>query len=132
MAQLEERATPGVDGTKVRDVLPKRDKMWWRYPNLLKLNLLLTCAIVSDITNGYDGSMLNGLQIIPAWRHYFGNPTGQRLGTITNGVRFGQLASLAIISPLLHHYGRRIPIAIGSAILLVGVVLQTTAQSYGM
>lgn len=85
-----------------------------------------------QITNGYDGSMLNGLQIIPAWRKDFGNPTKERLGTISNGVRFGQIASLAIISPLLYKYGRRVPIAIGSAILLVGVVLQTTSQSYAM
>jgi sugar porter (SP) family MFS transporter len=122
----------GVEGIMVKDVLPKRDRMWWNYPKLLKLNLLLLCAIVNDITNGYDGSMLNGLQIIPEWRDYFGKPIGQRLGTISNGVRFGQIASLFIISPLLQKYGRRVPIAIGSAILLVGVVLQTAAQSYGM
>lgn len=76
--------------------------------------------------------MLNGLQIIPAWSKYFGTPTGQRLGTISNGIRFGQIGSLIIIAPLNQKYGRRVPIAIGSAILLVGVVLQTAAQNYGM
>jgi sugar porter (SP) family MFS transporter len=132
MHHSDKTGATGVDGVMVKDVLPKRAKMWWNYPKLLKLNLLLMCAIVSDITNGYDGSMLNGLQIIPEWRKYFGNPTGQRLGTISNGVRFGQIASLIVISPLLRKYGRRLPIALGSAILLVGVVLQTAAQSYGM
>jgi MFS family permease len=132
MHHTDKSAVTGVAGVTLQDVLPKRDKMWWNYPKLLKLNLLLMCAIISDITNGYDQSMLNGLQIIPGWRKYFGTPTGQRLGTISNGVRFGQIGALFVIAPLIQRYGRRVPIAIGSVILLVGVVLQTTAQNYGM
>jgi MFS family permease len=62
----------------------------------------------------------------------FGTPTGQRLGTITNGMRFGQVAALFVIAPLVQKFGRRVPIAIGSSILLVGVILQTAAQNYGM
>jgi MFS family permease len=62
----------------------------------------------------------------------FHNPKGQRLGTITNGIRFGQVGALFITAPLIQRYGRRVPIALGSAILLVGVVLQTSAQNYGM
>jgi hypothetical protein len=132
MHHVDKAIVTGVEGVMLDDVLPKRDKMWWNYPKLLKLNLLLMCAIVSDITNGYDGSMLNGLQIIPGWRSYFGSPAGQRLGTISNGVRFGQIASLVVVAPLVQKYGRRVPIAIDSAILLVGVVLQTAAQNYSM
>ena len=62
----------------------------------------------------------------------FGTPTGQRLGTISNGMRFGQVAALFVIAPLIQKFGRRVPIAIGSSILLVGVILQTAAQNYGM
>lgn len=76
--------------------------------------------------------MLNSLQIIPGWRKYFGHPAGQRLGTISNRIRFGEIAALPIIAPLIQKYGRRVPIAIGSVILLVGVILQTAAQNYGM
>lgn len=132
MYHADKTTVTGVEGVTLQDVLPKRDKMWWNYPKLLKLNLLLLCAIISSVTNGYDQSMLNGLQIIPRWRKYFGNPTGQRLGTITNGIRFGQIGALFIIAPLVQRYGRRVPIAVGSVILLVGVVLQTAAQNYGM
>lgn len=52
--------------------------------------------------------------------------------TVSNGIRFGQIGALVIIAPLIQEYGRRVPIAIGSAILLVGVVLQTAAQNYSM
>ena len=132
MHHADKAAVTGVEGITLQDVLPKRDKMWWNYPKLLKHNLLLMSAIISDITTGYDQSMLNGLQIIPGWRQYFGNPTGQRLGTMSNGVRFGQIGALVVIAPLIQRYGRRVPIAIGSGILLAGVVLQTAAQNYAM
>lgn len=68
MHHADKTAVTGVEGVTLQDVIPKRDKMWWTYPKLLKLNLLLISAIISDITNGYDQSMLNGLQIIPGWR----------------------------------------------------------------
>lgn len=74
--------------------------------------------------------MLNGLQILPEWRSFFQHPTGSRLGSITNGVRYGQLGALFIAAPLIQRLGRKKPIAIGSAILLVGVVLQVAAQNY--
>jgi hypothetical protein len=52
MRHTNKTAATGVDGVMVKDVLPKRDKMWWSYPKLLKLNLLLMCAIINDFTNG--------------------------------------------------------------------------------
>jgi sugar porter (SP) family MFS transporter len=76
--------------------------------------------------------MLNGLQILPEWRKFFGYPAGSRLGSISNGVRYGQLGALFISAPLIQRLGRKKPIAIGSAILLVGVILQTAAQNYAM
>jgi sugar porter (SP) family MFS transporter len=126
------KASTGVGGVILKDVLPKRDKWWFQYQSLLTLNLLLLGCIASDITNGYDGSMLNGLQIIPQWQDYFGHPKGSRLGLITNGTRIGQAAALFVINPLIERYGRKKPIAIGSVIMMLGIALQTAAQSTGM
>ncbi|KAM3578218.1 hypothetical protein VKS41_009358 [Umbelopsis sp. WA50703] len=106
--------------------------MWWHYTALRTLNLLLICAIVTDVTNGYDGSMLNGLQIIDSWQSFFNKPTGSILGVINNGTRFGQIGSLFVSSYLIEKLGRRRPIAIGSVILLIGVILQTAAVNTAM
>lgn len=119
-------------GTILRDVLPHRDKPWWRYSSLLSLNLLLLGCLASDITNGYDGTMLNGLQIIPAWQLYFNHPTGSALGLITNGTRIGQAAALFMANPLIERFGRRKPIAIGSVIMIAGIILQTAAVNVAM
>lgn len=128
----QQPSAAGVGGVVLRDILPKRDKMWWRYKSLLTLNLLLLGCIASDVTNGYDGSMLNGLQIIPQWQDYFGHPKGSRLGLITNGTRIGQAAALFVINPLIQRFGRKKPIAIGSTIMLLGIALQTAATNVAM
>ncbi|OZJ02229.1 hypothetical protein BZG36_04981 [Bifiguratus adelaidae] len=86
----------GGESTMLRDVIPKRDKMWWHYPALRTLNFLLLCAIVCDITNGYDGSMLSGLQILKNWQGYFNHPAGAILGVMSSGTRFGQIGSLLV------------------------------------
>jgi len=44
------------------DVLPKNQPAWWRQKHLLLLNLGMVIPYLSSTTNGYDGSMLNGLQ----------------------------------------------------------------------
>ena len=130
MLHVDPAAASGVAGIMLKHVMPKRDKMWWSYSNLRTLNILLLCAIMSDVTNGYDGSMLNGIQSVKEWQIYFGKPTGARLGTITNGVRYGQLAALFVCAPIIQRFGRKWPIAFGSGLLLLGIVLQTAAQNY--
>jgi sugar porter (SP) family MFS transporter len=125
-------AASGVPGVMLNDVTPKRNKIWWCYSNLRTLNLLLLCAILTDVTNGYDGSMLNGIQSVPQWQIYFSTPTGTRLGTITNCLRYGQLAALFVCAPIIQKFGRKWPIIFGSAILLIGVALQSVAQNYAL
>lgn len=84
------------------------------------------------VWTGYDGSMLNGLQILPEWRRFFGNPTKSKLNSISNGVRYGQIGALFIAAPLIQRLGRKKPIALSSAILLVGIILQAASQNYAI
>lgn len=128
---VDKAAVHGVEGVTLRQI-DQRTRFWWHYPGLRALNLLLLGCIVCDMTNGFDGSMLNGLQIIESWQDAMGKPKGTRLGTITSGTRYGQLAALIICAPLIQRLGRRKPIAIGSALVLVGVALQTAAVNYDM
>jgi hypothetical protein len=43
---------PNAEEMMLNDIIPARHKLWWHYPGLRTLNLLLLCAIVTDITNG--------------------------------------------------------------------------------
>lgn len=119
-------------GLVLKDILPKRDKPWWRTRVLLELNGLLLCALLTQTASGFDSSMLNGMQSLPTWQAFFGKPQGSRLGAMTFGPTGGILISIVISSQLSERFGRRYPICGGSIIIVIGSILQAAAQNYGM
>ena len=44
--------------------------------------LLKMISLITSSTNGYDGSMMNGLQSLTQWSEYFNKPTGGKLGLL--------------------------------------------------
>ncbi len=59
------------------------------------------------MTNGYDGSMMNGLQSLDLWESYFGYPTGGLLGLFNAIQSIGGFCSLPIAGGIADKYGRR-------------------------
>ncbi|KAH8820741.1 putative hexose carrier protein [Xylogone sp. PMI_703] len=93
--------------------------------------LLMFCSMVQSATGGYDGSMLNGLNILPGYADYFNlnaATTGLNTASIFIGGFFGPFFS-GILSDRL---GRRPAVFWGSVITLVGILLQTAAQNIAM
>nr|XP_019001277.1 uncharacterized protein I203_05982 [Kwoniella mangroviensis CBS 8507]OCF64738.1 hypothetical protein I203_05982 [Kwoniella mangroviensis CBS 8507] len=84
------------------------------------------------MNNGYDGSMMNGLQSLDTWKGYFGTPTGSTLGIFNAIQSIGGIVGLPFAPFLNDRFGRRWTMFIGAAIQIVGVALQTGAQSVGM
>ncbi|KAL4911187.1 hypothetical protein BDW74DRAFT_172651 [Aspergillus multicolor] len=120
------------EGLVLKDVIPTGRPPWYRDTTLIKLNALLLCALLTQIASGYDSSMLNGMQSLPQWVDYFGQPTGTRLGAMTFGPTGGTLISVLISSQLCEKFGRRYPICGGSLIIIVGGIIQAAAVNYGM
>ncbi|CAG8330446.1 unnamed protein product [Penicillium salamii] len=127
-----DRNATSSDEWNLQNVLPNTGKPWYKQRHLVLLNLGMIIPYLSSTTNGYDGSMLNGLQSMSQWQHFFGSPTGTRLGSLSNGVIFGQILAFPIAPWLCDHTGRRFPIFLGSSLLVVGAVLQCAAQNYAM
>jgi hypothetical protein len=93
--------------------------------------LLLICSTVQSATGGYDGSMLNGLNILPSYTDYF------HLNAATTGLQTGSVFIGGVLGPLFtgimcDSLGRRPTIFWGAALSLVGIVLQTAAQNIAM
>ncbi|KAK9453603.1 general substrate transporter [Dipodascopsis uninucleata] len=118
--------------TRLEDVLPASDKSWYKRRNLLLLNLLLLCPIMSSTTVGYDGSMLNGLQSQSQWQDYFKHPTGYRLGHLSAAPTFGQILAFIPGGYISDRFGRRAGIAVGASLVIVAAAIQAAANSYGM
>ncbi|KAK9319616.1 hypothetical protein V1517DRAFT_37227 [Lipomyces orientalis] len=100
------------------------DLTWYRHAGLrtlyLKMPILMVCATV----NGYDGSLLNGLQTMHPWQKYFGNPCGSTLGLFTAIMKVEGFSALFISPYIADLFGRRIGTAIGVLVMFIGVILQ--------
>ncbi|KAK7757394.1 hypothetical protein SLS62_000406 [Diatrype stigma] len=93
--------------------------------------LLMLCSVIQSTTGGYDGSMMNGLNILPTYTDYFGlteATVGLNTASVFIGSFFGTLASGVLADAL----GRRPAIFWGAAATLAGVVVQTAAQDTAM
>jgi len=84
------------------------------------------------MTNGYDGSMMNGLQSLKLWEDYFDHPTGSLLGLFNAIQSIGGFLSLPIAGGIADKYGRRFGIFSGCIIMLIATAIQTAAQNIGM
>jgi hypothetical protein len=82
------------DNSVLHQLLKGRDTRWYA-GDLLKINLVIVSCwsmaardgadlqmflLITSMSNGYDGSMMNGLQTLENWREFFNNPTGGTLG----------------------------------------------------
>ncbi|OZJ01946.1 hypothetical protein BZG36_05125 [Bifiguratus adelaidae] len=103
-----------------------------------RLYFLCAVAIINSATNGYDGSMMNGLQSLQSWKAYF-NPADPEQGPdpATRGLlnaimSVGGTIGVFAGPPASDRLGRKLAIVLGSAIMLVGVALQGGAVNIGM
>lgn len=117
----------------VAEALASRPHVPWLYNrNLRNLYVVLipACLFVSA-TNGYDGSMLNGLQALDIWRVTFNYPTGAVLGLLSASYPLGAILSTPVSAFVSDRWGRRWSVFVGSIIMLVGVILQSASHNVG-
>ncbi|EMD31323.1 hypothetical protein CERSUDRAFT_119885 [Gelatoporia subvermispora B] len=105
---------------------------WWKNRGIRLLNLWLILPLLTASINGFDSSLVNGLQILPAWQHYFSHPGGKQLGLISAAQVIGSIAGLPLTPFCADNFGRRPTLFIGSLLMLAGVALQGAATTIGM
>ncbi|KAH8804449.1 general substrate transporter [Xylogone sp. PMI_703] len=105
---------------------------WYRDQSLRKLYAILipACLFVAA-TNGYDGSMLNGLQALDTWKLTFHSPRGAILGLLSASYPLGAIISTPVSAFISDRFGRRWSVFFGSLIMVVGVAVQSASQNIG-
>jgi len=98
---------------------------WWKDPGLRHLYLMMPILFLGSTINGYDGSLLNGLQTMEQWRSYFGYPSGAQLGLFTAIQNVGAVCALPFSSYLADLFGRRIGVEVGIIMVFIGVIVQS-------
>ncbi|KAF8887531.1 general substrate transporter [Infundibulicybe gibba] len=123
-------ATTG-NTTAIDHLIDPRRK-WYNNRRIITLNAWIVLLLITSSTNGYDGSMMNGLQSLAQWEDYFHNPTGGKLGLLNAIQNIGSLAAYPMAPYLSDGLGRRPAIFIGALIMCCATVIQTASQSVGM
>ncbi|KAI5240509.1 hypothetical protein E4T42_08352, partial [Aureobasidium subglaciale] len=108
------------------DQSPSHDHQvtWYKDAGLRKLYLMMPILFLGATTNGYDGSLLNGLQAMDPWQEYFGHPNGSTLGLFSAILQIGAFSAIFFSSYLADLLGRRMGVTVGIVILIGGVILQ--------
>ncbi|KAF8162590.1 general substrate transporter [Crassisporium funariophilum] len=112
--------------------LVKRDERWYKNPRLVLLNMWICLLLITSSTSGYDGSMINGLQSVNEWEEFFGFPSGGKLGLFNAIQNIGSLCAFPFAPYMADGLGRRFTIWVGAAIMIIGTVIQTASQNFGM
>jgi len=81
--------------------------------------------------NGYDGSLMNGLQALNQWNDHFDRPAGAFLGFLNAIYWIGAGCMYPVAAIIANKYGRKLPIWIGYAFLCLGAGLQAGANNEG-
>ncbi|KAJ6546213.1 general substrate transporter [Mycena vulgaris] len=109
---------------------PKRK--WYNNRRLIALNGWIVLLLITSSANGYDGSMMNGLQSLPQWEAYFNFPTKGKLGLLSAIQNIGALAGYPFAPYLCDGIGRRPTVFIGALMMVIATAIQTASQSVGM
>ncbi|GAW03554.1 sugar transporter [Lentinula edodes] len=115
-----------------RTILNASDRLkWYQNKGQIKLNFFLSIIFVGMVLNGYDGSLVSGLQASDAWQADLGYPDGVRLGLLN---AIGSISGLfvgPIITYIDENFGRRWGIRFYGYTMLIGSVIGCIAGVSG-
>ncbi|OOQ82960.1 hexose transporter protein [Penicillium brasilianum] len=96
---------------------------WWKMKGMRFVYLTLWAAMITSATNGYDGSLMNGLEAMDSWNESYNHPTGGTLGLLAAAMSIGSMLSIPVVPYIADILGRRAGVVVGCVIMLFGVAM---------
>ena len=120
--------TPRSTNDELEAVLPKDGIPWYRKSYLIKTNVCVISLMLFSGSNGFDGSLMNGLLALPQWREFMDSPSGAWLGFINGIYSLGCAVGYPVAAWVSNRYGRKFPVWISLAMCAIGIAVQTSAK----
>ncbi len=93
---------------------------------------LHTAVIADSSLNGYDGSLMGNMLVMPTFDSTFNvSIDGAKAGLITGIYTIGSVCSLPFIGPVTDKFGRRGGIFFGCAFVIIGTIIEGTTSFTG-
>ncbi|KFX99141.1 hypothetical protein O988_04023 [Pseudogymnoascus sp. VKM F-3808] len=97
---------------------------WYKHKGLRKLYSLIPILFLNATINGYDSSLLNGLQTLAPWQTHYENPVGSELGLFNAIYNIGGICALPFSAYIADILGRKSGICIGLVMVFIGTIIQ--------
>ncbi|KAJ7794918.1 hexose transporter [Mycena olivaceomarginata] len=118
-----------ASGTNAYARLMDPNRKWYNNRRLIALNTWIVLLLITSSTNGYDGSMMNGLQSLTQWEGYFDHPTKGKLGLLNAIQNIGALAGYPFAPYMADGIGRKPTIFFGALIMVIGTAVRTASTN---
>ncbi|KAJ9107164.1 hypothetical protein QFC19_002824 [Naganishia cerealis] len=105
---------------------------WYQNSGKLKLNFFLSVIFVGMILNGYDGSIIAGLQALDPWHEDLGFPSATQIGLLNACGSFSGILAGPLIAFIDERFGRRWGIRFYGYTILIGSVIGCIAGIAGV
>ncbi|KAJ3042204.1 hypothetical protein HDV00_007914 [Rhizophlyctis rosea] len=118
--------TKGKDGEpQAIDVILEREKPQPWGPGMKKLYLYFLFCFWGSAMNGFDGSLFGSLYYLPSFTTGFWgfDETSDKMVLLINLYTFGGLIGALVAGPACDQWGRRVGMALGSVIVIVGTIM---------
>lgn len=134
----------GISDPIVTQIAAEDPVKWYKKPNLRVMYMCLFCCCMGvEMTSGFDSQLINVLQFSNPWNSYFTNgckdPTTHRpvicaplLGFLSASYQLGSIIGVPIAPYINQRFGRRLPVFMGSVVMVIGAIIQGLAQDVGM
>ncbi|KAL3476695.1 general substrate transporter [Aspergillus californicus] len=96
---------------------------WWKMKGMRFVYFTLWAAMITSATNGYDGSLMNGLQALEDWKETYNHPRGSVLGLLAASMSIGSMLAIPVVPWVADTLGRRFGVVLGCVIMLFGVAM---------
>lgn len=105
---------------------------WWRGRNMPTLHFYIVVLILTNTANGFEGSMMNGLQSLTYSQEYVDDPRGAIFGFFNGSMLIGGLLALFVTRYITDWRGGKIGLVISSVLMLIDLGPQSGAQNFGI
>ncbi|KAF5237861.1 hypothetical protein FANTH_10575 [Fusarium anthophilum] len=101
-------------------------------PRMFRLYFILACAYLCGCLNGYDGSLLGGINGMKAYQRYFNmSSEGSSTGIVFAMYNIGSIAAVFFTAPVNDFFGRRWGMFTGAIVVIIGTCVQATSTGRG-
>ncbi|KAJ5370446.1 uncharacterized protein N7496_006538 [Penicillium cataractarum] len=121
-----------VEGSEaLKAAIEKEPPQKW-HRRSLQLYACVGVAFLVSTIQGYDGSLMGNMLVMPAFQKEFGaSIVGIKAGYISAMITIGGASALPFVGPAIDTWGRRVGMAIGCFLVSAGAIIEGTSGISG-